>query len=255
MEAIPYQGTEEGISLRVSFSILERDEEVVAVASTPEATPIDLGSDAPRTSVPESAKEEGTPVEEKDKAEATSTPDPLPTFTEAPTPVEDPTPEATPAVEPTPSPEPSPSPTASPTPTKAPTPTPQPTTAPTSNKGIVDKMAFELSPARVVPPSNSTAFGRCLGSFDRALGELTLGCTHTIIGPTSAAVLRGQTGNEGPPVCSLGIGESPIAATCLLSPENSAAFLLGELYIELRSVAYSGGDLRGQIRDEVVKGK
>ncbi|HEX2163721.1 MAG TPA: CHRD domain-containing protein [Thermoanaerobaculia bacterium] len=107
--------------------------------------------------------------------------------------------------------------------------------------------AFHLSPDQEAPPLAGSERGGCMASFD-GVDELTLVCTHDVVGPTIMHVHRGAPGVNGPVAFDLGDPSSPVLATWSgMTPQDVADLLAGDLYVNIHTSGRPGGAIRGQI--------
>jgi parallel beta-helix repeat protein len=110
-----------------------------------------------------------------------------------------------------------------------------------------ETFTFPLSGEQTNPPTGSSATGVCTGVLDATETEFQLLCTHNVAETTAAHIHRGAVGVNGPVVFDLGSPESPIGATWNPSPSDVAALRAQELYVNVHSSAFRGGEIRGQI--------
>lgn len=107
---------------------------------------------------------------------------------------------------------------------------------------------FHLSGDQEVPPLPNVASGGCMATFDAAAAELTLVCTHDVIGATVMHIHRGAPGVNGPVVFDLGDPSSPVFATWSgMTPADVADLFAGDLYVNIHTSGRPGGAIRGQI--------
>ena len=107
---------------------------------------------------------------------------------------------------------------------------------------------FHLSGDQEAPPLPNTASGGCMGSFDALAAELTLVCTHDVVGATVMHVHRGAPGVNGPVAFDLGDPASPVLATWSgMTPADVADLLAGNLYVNIHTSGRPAGAIRGQI--------
>lgn len=101
-------------------------------------------------------------------------------------------------------------------------------------------------------PVVSGAFGAATLSLDRA--NATLSGTVTVDGmtPTAAHVHTGAAGSNGGVLLSMTVGAAgaSLPATTLTTAQL-ASLDAGELYVNVHSAAFAGGEIRGQIGREV----
>lgn len=115
--------------------------------------------------------------------------------------------------------------------------------------------AFHLDGVQEVPPLPSPERGGCLASFDLAAAELTLVCTHDVVGATVLHIHRGAPAVNGPIVFDLGDPASPVLATWSgMTPEDVADLLAGNLYLNIHTSGRPTGAIRGQIVPRSIEG-
>jgi hypothetical protein len=105
-----------------------------------------------------------------------------------------------------------------------------------------------LSPIFETTPVVSTAFGRAVASYDVASGLITCSITTTGINGLMAHIHAGNAGVPGPIVVDFGPGTSTWNATLPLPPAQIPALLREGLYVNVHSVPFPGGEIRGQLR-------
>lgn len=109
-----------------------------------------------------------------------------------------------------------------------------------------------LSGANEVPPVTTDASGRAAVTLDAAGMEIVLRATTTGVDDATAAhIHQGAAGVNGPVIfplsqsaVNLGIWTLPPTE---LTQEQYDALLAGELYVNVHTPAYPGGEIRGQI--------
>ena len=107
---------------------------------------------------------------------------------------------------------------------------------------------FHLSGDQEVPPLPNVASGGCMGTFDAGAAELTLVCTHDVVGATVMHIHRGAPGVNGPVAFDLGNPGSPVFATWSgMTPADVADLLAGNLYVNIHTSGRPEGAIRGQI--------
>lgn len=141
---------------------------------------------------------------------------------------------------------------ASPTPTSTPSASPTPT--PTAAAGPVGanvsrRLMAVLSGANEVPTNTSPATGYALFEVSADLTQLTYYLSTTVTSTTQAHIHRGPVGVNGPIVYTLAATPGFTEATGVLtiSPEVASDLFSRDLYVNVHSTLYLGGEVRGQI--------
>ena len=107
---------------------------------------------------------------------------------------------------------------------------------------------FHLSGDQEAPPLPNLATGGCMATFDALAAELTLVCTHDVVGATIMHIHRGAPGVNGPVAFDLGDPLSPVFATWSgMTPADVADLFAGNLYVNIHSGGRPEGAIRGQI--------
>ena len=110
---------------------------------------------------------------------------------------------------------------------------------------------LRLSGAEETPPNNSTAVGNASIQVD-ADGNVT----GTVSAPTLAQprvvhIQLGAPGQSGPPIITLAGGDEgtwTVPDGAKLTPSQLLSYKAGNLYVNIHTEAYPGGELRGQLR-------
>lgn len=111
-------------------------------------------------------------------------------------------------------------------------------------------VAVKLTGAQEVPPVASTAIGT---------GTLKIGTDHSVTGSiktvgimgTMAHVHLGEAGKNGPPIITLtkaSDSEWVIPPGAKLTDEQYAAFMMGNLYVNVHSDEHKPGEIRTQLK-------
>lgn len=114
-----------------------------------------------------------------------------------------------------------------------------------------------LTGSTVVPPVTTVGSGT---------GQFTITPDHKIIGsirvfemkPAMAHIHEAAPGKNGPPIITLGkTAEDSYAVPpdTVLSNEQYASYLAGNLYVQVHSAKYPNGELRGQLLSTNVENK
>ncbi len=121
-------------------------------------------------------------------------------------------------------------------------------------RGQIGQRVFlgAASGAQEVPANASTATGGAVITYDQISRQVQGSITVQGIAATVAHVHMGAAGVNGPVVLELsetaaGSGVWAIASGTVLSAEQAAALMAGELYFNAHSAAFSGGEIRAQL--------
>lgn len=113
---------------------------------------------------------------------------------------------------------------------------------------VISGFSATVSGIEETPPNASTELGNATLTYDMGSGVLTCDVQTTMATVTIAHVHQGAVGVAGPIV----FGLNPIAGgwggSGVLNASQLEALLKGELYVNLHSAAFPGGEIRGQIR-------
>lgn len=114
-----------------------------------------------------------------------------------------------------------------------------------------------VSAAEVFPKTNSGATGTGQLTFNLVNGAVTGGVTLTGITATMAHIHNGIAGTNGPIIVNfVHSGTDPnrwdAEAGAALTADQVNALLAGQLYVNVHSVAFPGGEIRGQIRPQGI---
>jgi hypothetical protein len=122
------------------------------------------------------------------------------------------------------------------------------------NSPVID---VAVSAAEVFPRTNSTATGTGQLTFNLVTGAVTGGVTTTGITATLAHIHSGIAGTNGPVIVNFVRSGSDAnrwdAETGgTLTADQVNALLAGQLYVNVHSAAFPGGEIRGQIRPQGI---
>ena len=108
-----------------------------------------------------------------------------------------------------------------------------------------------ISAAQEVPANASTATGTGTLVVDPLTRAASGGLTATGLTITAAHIHLGATGVNGPviiPLVSTSTGVFSVPANTVFTADQFKAYKQGNLYYNVHSVAFPGGEIRGQIR-------
>jgi hypothetical protein len=103
---------------------------------------------------------------------------------------------------------------------------------------------IELSGSEEVPANNSTATGVFNGLYDKSTKKLTYTLSLDGVTATGMHLHKGAVGMNGDVVTEI-TGTS--GTTAALTAEQEADLLAGNLYLNVHSDAFPGGEIRGQV--------
>ncbi len=109
-------------------------------------------------------------------------------------------------------------------------------------------MTARLDGLQEVPPVPTPATGIALVSYDRPTRTLTYYVQHSVASPTVAHI-HGPAGEgtNAPPVITFASAVSPIRGDAVLSPAEARDLEDGRYYINVHSVLFPAGEIRGQL--------
>ena len=106
---------------------------------------------------------------------------------------------------------------------------------------------ISLEEGQEVPPTGSMATGVCTGVLNADQTEFTVVCTHDVADATAAHIHNGPTGENGPVIFPFDSATSPIIGTAPVDIDLLANLQTGNLYVNVHSSAFPGGEIRSQI--------
>lgn len=104
-----------------------------------------------------------------------------------------------------------------------------------------------LNAAQVVPVNTSTAVGSATIILNDVTGAISISGTHNVASPVAAHLHLAAPGVSGPSIFTLGSGMSPFSGSTTLSAAHVSAVLAGNTYLDIHSMAFVGGEIRGQV--------
>jgi len=105
-------------------------------------------------------------------------------------------------------------------------------------------LSFELSGNQAVPPVATEASGQCSAALDNA--TLAVTCTHNVQEVRAAHIHDANAGINGGVLLPFASPDSPIIEVFDLFEDEVAKLKSQNLYVNVHSAAYPGGELRGQ---------
>lgn len=110
----------------------------------------------------------------------------------------------------------------------------------------VDTFTFPANGAQEVPPNDSTASGTCSADLSNDGSFVGVRCTHDVDNVTSTHLHAAPPGVDGPVIFTFP-NTSPFAGDVPLSPRLVADLAAGFLYVNIHSLDYDEGEIRGQL--------
>jgi hypothetical protein len=110
----------------------------------------------------------------------------------------------------------------------------------------VDRIAFAMSGAQEVPPTDSTHSGNCIADLADDAASLFVQCSHNVPDVTVSHLHDAPPGVDGPDVFDFP-NTNPFAGNAPLTPRLVADFAAGFLYVNVHSPNYDTGEIRGQL--------
>lgn len=104
-----------------------------------------------------------------------------------------------------------------------------------------------LDQGQEVPPTGSAATGSCVLRLDEAETELRVICSHNVSSVTMAHIHNAAAGVNGPIVFPFSSATSPFRGVWALSAADVVQLQAGNLYVNVHSTTFPGGEIRGQI--------
>ncbi len=102
--------------------------------------------------------------------------------------------------------------------------------------------------ASEAPPNSSTATATFTGTYNSETKNFSGTLTYSGITPTGWYIQRGTASTNGSIVVSLGaIVSSPLTFSVTLDASAEAELTSGGYYINVQSVAYPSGEIRGKL--------
>lgn len=115
---------------------------------------------------------------------------------------------------------------------------------------LVDAFAATLTSAQEVPMRQSSATGAGTVVITATTRQMSAVLTTIGIAGTNAAIYQGAPGTNGPlmfPLTETVRGSGVWSTTATLTEAQYNAFKAGEFYFNVSSLAFAGGEIRGQI--------
>lgn len=111
----------------------------------------------------------------------------------------------------------------------------------------VDSFAFAADGDQEVPPTDSDATGNCTADLSDNAASLFVQCSHNVVGPIAAHLHAAPPGEDGPVVFDFNHLVNPFSGNVPLTSRLIADFAAGFLYVNIHSLNYDTGEIRGQL--------
>jgi len=127
------------------------------------------------------------------------------------------------------------------------------------DNGNVNNQPYNISGnasgAQAVPSNGAMGSGTITGTYDPATGTLSYTSTWTGLSgrPSSAGFFSGASGVAGTPVGEAWILDTTMTTSgtvngsVVLTSDQASQLLAGNMYYTYNTIAYPGGEIRGQI--------
>ncbi len=117
------------------------------------------------------------------------------------------------------------------------------------DKSDIVKYQSTINSQNTIPRATSSAQGSAVLEYNKATKLLTYNVTYQGLKPTVGHIHKAEPAWEiGPVIIPFSnVGTSPITGSATLTPEQENLLSFGNLYINLHSLAYPQGEIRGQI--------
>jgi hypothetical protein len=127
--------------------------------------------------------------------------------------------------------------------------TPAPTNTPSCGTSGGHYFTANLSGDQETPPNNSTGTGTGTFFLDASGTTITYNVTYqNLVGTPAASHLhRAAPGVAGPIIVPLTCCPNPLSGTAPWDPANTSALLAGNVYVNIHSNLFPGGEIRGQL--------
>lgn len=110
----------------------------------------------------------------------------------------------------------------------------------------VDNFFFFAEGSQEVPPTGSPALGRCRADLADDATSVFVECAHNVSQVTDRHLHDAPPGVDGPIVFNFPAG-NPFSGNVPLSPRMVADFAAGFLYVNIHSITFDQGEIRGQL--------
>ncbi len=118
----------------------------------------------------------------------------------------------------------------------------------TATPDTTTELTATINGAQQVPANNSAATGTFTGSYNSNTKQLTYTVVYQGLTPTIAHIHTGAPGTSGAVAIPFSNLASPIMGTVTLSSDQATQLLSNGMYVNIHSTAYSGGEIRGDIK-------
>jgi len=106
----------------------------------------------------------------------------------------------------------------------------------------------KLTQGQISTPTDSDALGAAIFNYNSVSGLLTFEIIHDVSDPT-AGHIHGPAyiGSDGSPIITFASPNSPIIGNASITAAVAGYLTSGQLYVNIHSTEFSGGEIRGQI--------
>jgi len=110
----------------------------------------------------------------------------------------------------------------------------------------VDNFFFFAEGSQEVPPTGSAALGRCRADLADDATSVFVECAHNVSQVTDRHLHDAPPGVDGPVIFNFPAG-NPFSGNVPLTPRLVADFAAGFLYVNIHSMTFDQGEIRGQL--------
>ena len=104
-----------------------------------------------------------------------------------------------------------------------------------------------LSAAEEVPATASTATGSGVFVYDPSSRQISYQVQHTVVGAIDGHIHQGPAGTNGSVIVPFVLAGQGTSGSAVLTDDEAADLLAGNLYADVHSLAFPAGEIRGQL--------
>jgi len=116
-----------------------------------------------------------------------------------------------------------------------------------SDAGGMSCFVASLSAAEEVPATASTATGSGVFVYDPSSRQISYQVQHTVVGAIDGHIHQGPAGTNGSVIVPFVLAGQGTSGSAVLTDDEAADLLAGNLYADVHSLAFPAGEIRGQL--------